>query len=207
MAIYFLPVLASLAALGNWQQWNDGYFSTAALLIGGPWLGNLMTIGAMVANLALLNSTMLTATPMPFTLAEDGYLPPFLTRRHPRYGTPWIAIVISAAIYASLALHSLGDLISIYGWLRGATTVMTLLSAWGLRRKRPDLPRAFRIPGGNLGLIYVIVLPLAMTCVALGNSPPIAMRWGPWALAAGPVVYIVVKWFARRAERAAAKAE
>jgi amino acid transporter len=158
-----------------------------------------MTVAAMVGNVALLNSTMLTATPMPFTLAEDGYLPPFLTRRHSRYGTPWIAILISAAIYASLALHSLGELISIYAFLRGATTVLTVLSAWGLRRKSPDLLRAFRIPGGSFGLIYVIAMPVVMTCVALTYSEPFARRWGPWALAAGPVVYFVVKWFAKRA--------
>ena len=198
IATYFLPPLAALAALGDWSQWKDGYFSTAALLIGGAWLGNLMTIGAMVGNVALLNGTMLTATPMPFTLAQDGYLPPFLTRRHPRYGTPWIAILISGAIYASLALHSLGELISIYAFLRGATTVLTVLSAWGLRRKHPHLPRPFRIPGGNLGLVYVIAMPTAMTAVALFNSEPIAKRWGPWALVAGPVVYYVVKWFAKR---------
>ena len=197
IATYFLPPLAALAALGDWSQWRDGYFSTAALLIGGAWLGNLMTIGAMVGNVALLNSTMLTATPMPFTLAQDGYLPPFLTRRHRRYGTPWIAILISGAIYASLALHSLGELISIYAFLRGATTVLTVLSAWGLRRKHPHLPRVFRIPGGKLGLFYVIALPTAMTALALFNSEPIAKRWGPWALAAGPVVYYVVKWFAK----------
>jgi amino acid transporter len=207
IATYFLPVLAGTAALGNWQQWNDGYFSTAALLIGGPWLGHLMAFAAMAGAVALLNSTMLTATPMPFALAEDGYLPPFLARRHPRYGTPWIAILISAAIYASLALHSLGDLISIYGWLRGATTALTVLSAWGLRRKQPDLPRGFRIPGGNLGLFYVIALPMAMTCVALFNSPQIAKLWGPCLLVAGPFVYVVVKWFAKRAARKAAKAE
>ena len=201
IATYFLPPFAALAALGNWQQWHDGYFSTAAQLIGGPWLGNLMTIGAMIGNVALLNGTMLTATPMPFTLAEDGYLPPFLTRKHPRYGTHWIAILISAAIYASLALNSLGELISIYVWLRAATTVMTVLSAWALRRKRPDLPRAFRIPGGNLGLVYVIAMPLAMTYVVIRYSDPIALRWGPWALAAGPVVYFVVKYFAKRAAK------
>ena len=166
-----------------------------------------MTIGAMIGNVALLNSTMLTATPMPFALAEDGYLPPFLTGRHRRYGTPWIAILISAAIYASLALHSLGELISIYAFLRGATTVLTVLSTWGLRRKRPDLPRTFRVPGGNLGLAYVIVTPLVMTVVALYNSEPIAKRWGPWALAAGPVVYVVVKWFARRAALQAGKTD
>jgi amino acid transporter len=207
IAIYFLPTLAALAAGGDWQQWKDGYFSTAALHIGGAWLGGLMTIAAMICNLALLNSTVLTSTRMPFTLAEDGYLPPFLTRRHRRYGTPWVAILISSTIYASLALHSLGELISIYVWLRAATTVLTVLAAWGLRRKRPDLPRAFRIPGGNLGMVYVIALPLAMTYVVLRYSDPVARRWGPWALAAGPVVYFVVKWFARPSAPAAAKTE
>jgi amino acid transporter len=205
IATYFLPPFAGLAALGNWSQWKDGYFSTAALLIGGPWLGSFMTIAAMVANVALLNSTVLTATPMPFTLAEDGYLTQFLTRRHPRYGTPWIAILISSTIYASLALHSLGELISIYVWLRAATTVLTVLSAWGLRRKRPDLPRAFRIPGGNLGLIYVIAMPLAMTYVILRYSDPIAIRWGPWALATGPVVYLLVKLFGKTVKQNSVK--
>ena len=125
-----------------------------------------------------------------------------ITRKHPRYGTPWIAILISAAIYASLALHTLGQLISIYVWLRAATTVLTVLSAWALRRKRPDLPRAFRIPGGRLGLAYVVALPIVMTCVViytLRYSDPISLRWGPWALATGPVVNFVVKWFAKRA--------
>jgi len=200
IATYFLPVFAGLAALGNWQQWKDGYFSTAAFLIGGQWLGSLMTVGAMIGNVALLNSTMLTASPMPFTLAEDGYLPPFIARRHARYGTPWIAILISAAIYASLALNSLGELISIYVWLRAVTTVMTVLAAWGLRRKRPDLPRPFRIPGSNLGLLYVIAMPVAMTYVVLRYSDPVAIRWGPWALAAGPIVYLIAKWFAKRAQ-------
>lgn len=200
IAAYFLPTFAALAAVDNWAQWKDGYFSTAAQMIGGPWLGTLMTLAAMIGNMALLNSTVLTTTRMPFALAEDGYLPPFLTAKHPRYGTPWIAILISAAIYASLALHTLGQLISIYVWLRAATTVLTVLSAWGLRHKRPDLPRAFRIPGGRLGLAYVIVLPILMTYVTLRYSEPIAKQWGPWALALGPAVYFVTRWFAKRAE-------
>ena len=62
MATYFLPTFASLAALNNWQDWHAGYFSTAASLIGGPWLGGWMTMAAMLANVALLNSTVLAST-------------------------------------------------------------------------------------------------------------------------------------------------
>ena len=76
-----------------------------------------------------------------------------------------------------------------------------------LRRKRPDLPRAFRIPGGNVGLAYSVALPIIMTCIVmytLRYSDPISLRWGPWALALGPVVYVVTQWFARRAAKQSA---
>ena len=42
-----------------------------------------------------------------------------------------------------------------------------------------------------------------MTCIALLNSDPVAKRWGLWALAAGPLVYFVCKWFAKRAAQKA----
>ena len=113
IAAYFLPTLAGLASAGHWQKWHTGYFSDAAEMIGGSFLGNLwlgtwMTLAAMVGNVALLNSTVLTTTRMPFAMAEDGYLPAALTRKHSRYGTPWLAIVVSAVIYALLAWQSLG---------------------------------------------------------------------------------------------------
>ena len=200
IATYFLPTFASLAALGNWQQWRTGYFSDAAALIGGHWLGLWMTLAAMIGNVALLNSTVLTTTRMPFAMAEDGYLPPILARHHKRYGTPSIAIVVSAVIYAALAVHTLGQLISIYVWLRAATTLLTVLSAWGMRRKHPELPRPFRIPVGAAGLWLSILLPAAMTYVALRFSEPIAQKWGPVALLAGPVVYWVIRLRSRSAQ-------
>jgi amino acid transporter len=193
IATYFLPTFAALGALNNWQEWRTGYFPNAAALIGGAWLGSWMTLAAMVCDVALLNSTVLTSTRMPFAMAEDGYLPSFLARKHSRYGTPAIAIVVSSLIYAALAFHTLGQLISIYLWLRAATTVLTVLAAWGIRRKFPELPRPFRIPGGAAGLWLVILPPISMTYVALRYSDPIAQRWGPIALLLGLVVYGLVK--------------
>jgi amino acid transporter len=190
IAAYFLPALASLAALGNWADWHTGYFSTAAQLIGGPWLGAWMTVAAMITYVSLLNATILASTRMPFAMAEDGYLPNALSGVHPRYGTPWIAIIASAVVYALLAVHSLLQLIAIYNWLRVATTVMTVLAAWQLRRKKPDMARPFVIPGGRLGLMYSVIAVIIMSVVALLGSDRFGLIWGPVALAAGPVLYL-----------------
>ena len=194
IAVYFLPTLASLAALGNWGSWHTRYFSDAAQLIGGPWLGAWMTVAAMVTCVALLNGTILASTRMPFAMAEDGYLPHVLSGIHRRYGTPWIAIIASAGIYGLLAMHSLVQLIVIYNWLRVATTVMTVLAAWQLRRKKPDMPRPFVIPGGKAGLIYSVVAVVIMSALALVGSDPYGLIWGPAALAAGPVVYWTLRF-------------
>ena len=193
IATYFLPTLFSLAALGNWQEWHTRYFSDAALLIGGRWLGFWMTMAATVTNISILNATVLTSTRMPFAMAEDGYLPPVFTAKHLRYGTPWIAIVVSSIVYGLLAFHTLTQLITVYMWLRIATTVMTVLSAWRLRQTVPDLPRPFRIPWGRAGLFYVVGAPLVMSGVALLGSDRFALRWGPVAILLGPIAYLFVR--------------
>src|SRR5579862_2031156 len=68
IATYFLPALFSLAALGDWDQWNSAYLPTAGLLIGGSLLGISLTMAAMLGNVSLLNATVLTSTRMPSTM-------------------------------------------------------------------------------------------------------------------------------------------
>jgi amino acid transporter len=129
---------------------------------------------------------------MPFAMAEDGYLSSALTRKQSRYGTPWLAIVVSAIIYALLAWQSLGQLISVYIWLRSATTVLTVVSAWKLRRTRPEMPRAFVIPGGRWGLVYVVGAPVVMAIVALLGGDRFATVGGAIAILLGPAVYLLI---------------
>ncbi len=197
IATYFLPTAASLAALNNWQDWGSGYFSEAARLIGGPWLALAMTVAAAVANVCLLNSTVLATTRMPFALAEDGFFPRGLTRLHPRFGTPVASILISVAVYALLAIHSLTQLITIYAWLRVATTLMTAVSGWRLRKTHPHLERPFKIPGGTVGLFYSVAAPVFMGIVATAGSilsaDKFALVWGPVTILLGPAAYLILR--------------
>jgi amino acid transporter len=191
MATYFLPALFSLAALGNWQEWNTAYLSKAAQLIGDGWLGFLMTIAAMLCNISLLNATVLTSTRMPSSMAEDGYLPPVFAAKHRKFGTPWIAILISSAIYALLAFHTLAQLLTVYVWLRCLVTVLTVLAAWKLRKVQPETQRPFRIPWGKAGLAYVVGAPILMAVIALVGSDNFALKWGPVPVTLGVVAYFV----------------
>ena len=189
VATYFLPALFSLAALGNWREWNTAYLPTAGSLIGGSWLGFLLTIAAMLGNVSLLNATVLTSTRMPSSMAEDGYLPAFFAGKHGKFGTPWIAILLSSVVYALLSFQTIAQLLTIYVWLRILVTVLTVLAAWRLRKLQPELQRPFRIPGGAGGLGYVVIAPLVMSVVALVGSDKFALKWGPIPVALGFLAY------------------
>src|SRR6202008_2731890 len=162
-----------------WAKWNTAYLPTAGLLIGGSMLGFALTVAAMLGNVSLLNATVLTSTRMPSSMAEDGYLPPLFAAKHPKFGTPWIAILISSALYALLAFHTMAQLLAVYVGLRILVTILTVLAAWRLRRLKPEMKRPFRIPGGNAGLVYAVIAPILMSVVALIGSDKFALKWGP----------------------------
>src|SRR5579864_4363180 len=85
---YTLPATLALAALGNWHEWQAGYIVTASRMVGGEVLGVAMLVASIVGTLALSNSTILYTTRIPATMAEDGFLPAWLGKIHPRFGTP-----------------------------------------------------------------------------------------------------------------------
>ena len=190
---YILPTTLALAALGNWQEWKTDYIVTASRLIGGPWLGAAMLIAAMIGTASLSNSTILYTTRIPATMAEDGYLPAWLGKIHPRYRTPARAIAVSALVYCILAKYQVEDLVNIYIWTRIATTILTLFAAWRMRAKLPDAPRSFRIPGGSLGLAYVLIFPVILCALKIAQSEDYVWKYAPWLLASGPVAYLILR--------------
>jgi amino acid transporter len=190
---YVCTPAAGLAALGNWQAWETGYMVTAARLVGGQALGTAMFAAAAIANLVLLESTILSVTRVPLTMAEDGYLHPSLARVSHRFGTPARSIVLTTLFCALLAVFTVPQLIAVYAWSRIATSTLTLISFWQMRRKFPDLPRSFRVGGGTLGALTIVVVPILLFAWALFNSDPSTRLWGVLSLVSGPVAYAWIR--------------
>jgi len=196
---YVLPTVAGLAALGNWQDWAGAYFSPAAAKIGGAWLGHFMTIGALCSNALLLNVTMLATSRYPLTLAQDGFLPKFLAKMHPKFGTPTLTLLFGSLTYSLLSLFDFTQLIIIYSWFQMSSTLLLYANVWAMRRSHADMPRPFKIPFGKPGLVLAMIPTYLIVLVAMGSTvwkegivDEKQLLIGGLALASGPVVYVIV---------------
>ncbi|HZS05640.1 MAG TPA: APC family permease [Blastocatellia bacterium] len=119
----------------------------------------IMSVGAMFSVTGTLNTVMLTAPRLMFAMAEQGQLPRILAATHWRFHTPWVAILVSAAIMLAFTLF--GTFISaltISTVIRLLVYIATCLSVPVLRR-RGDVPRpAFRVPAGTAVSLAATVL-------------------------------------------------
>jgi len=122
----------------------------------------LVELGA-IAGLSSVMVVMMMAQPRIFySMANDGLLPPFAKKIHPRFRTPHITSIITGVVVAIAAgftpIGALGELVSI-----GTLLAFVIVSAGViiLRRRRPDLDRPFKVP-------FVPLVPILSIVVCLG---------------------------------------
>jgi APA family basic amino acid/polyamine antiporter len=123
--------------------------SVGIAVTGKAWLTTIVEIGA-IAGLSSVMLVMLLGQPRIFySMARDGLFPPIGARVHPKFGTPHITTMITGVLCAvaggALPIDILGELTSV-GTL--FAFVLVSLGVLILRLKRPDIPRAFKVPGG-----------------------------------------------------------
>ncbi len=130
----------------------------AATRVLGPWGGALIAVGALVSITGTLGAILLAAPRLPFAMAEGGGLPRLLATTHPRFHTPWAAILVTSILMLALSLSTsfLGAL-TIGTIIRLVTFVLTCVAMLVLRRRR-DVPEAtFRVPLGGVAATLALV--------------------------------------------------
>jgi amino acid transporter len=168
---YILPMSAALASGAlDWSAWTTGALPRVAQVVGGDWLGHAVAGGAVVSTAGLFMSLLLTNSRLPYILARDGLMPGTLSAVHPRFGTPWVAVVVSAFFYAAFAAFTFRDLIVLNIWLYSLSLVVELAAFVRLRLAEPGLARPWRVPGGLSGAMVVAGLPCLFALAAMATA-------------------------------------
>jgi basic amino acid/polyamine antiporter, APA family len=108
----------------------------------------LVSVFVMISSFSSLNGSMLASPRVFFAMADDGLLFQAIAKVHPRYQTPYVAIILAAilgvALVMSRSFERLTDTFVLAIWPFYALGVAAI---YRLRASRPDLPRPYRAIG------------------------------------------------------------
>jgi APA family basic amino acid/polyamine antiporter len=139
-------------------------------------------IVAAIALITTTNTTLLAVTAasrVMYGMAARDALPACLARLDPGRKTPVLAIAVAASIAAIFALF--GDFALIAAVTDFAVYLVFLAvnaAVLVLRRRRPDLPRPFAVPGAVRGLPIIPILGIVSVIVMLLHLDPVAAAVG-----------------------------
>ncbi|MEX2151841.1 MAG: APC family permease [Gemmatimonadaceae bacterium] len=201
--VYVLVQVASQGVLGASLAGRSAPLTDVAEAVMGPFGGAMLGVAVVLSTFGYLCGMILAIPRALFAFARDGVLPAALAGVHPRFHTPWIAIVVQGVLSLILALSSgfeplviLANVAVLFVYLGCAA------AAWQLRRKgiRDEGDATVKpVPGSSfaapLAAIVIIALLTSVTADEWKVSGAVA--------AVGMLFY----WFARLRTRREVPAE
>jgi len=134
---------------------------------GGRWIA----AAVMISTFGTTNAIILATARVYFSMARRGVFPQSLGHAHPRFHTPGASLILqgvwSALLLFSGTFDTLTDTLIFVSWIFYAA------GAYGvfvLRRKEPDAPRPYRVPGYPLVPWIFIVFALIYLVFTIYND-------------------------------------
>jgi APA family basic amino acid/polyamine antiporter len=177
IGIYMLANVAYLAALGpQHMAQSERVAAEAVSATFGPGAGKLIAAAILVSMFSAANGVTLTASRVYYAMAHDGVFFRGLGEVHARFGTPSLAIAWSslcAMVFAATGtFEQLLTYVVFAGWLFYA---LGAASIFVYRRRHPDWPRPFRVPGFPVTPILFILSALAIVGNTIVSQPTRAL--------------------------------
>ena len=202
---YLLPVGAVARAGLDPNAWTDGGWVDAARLVGGGALALAIALAGMLGAVGSFGALMMSFTRLPGVMADDGYLPKIFTRTN-RAGMPWVAILVSAVLWAVCYPLGFERSLILDMLLTGLSILLEFWALVALRIREPNLHRPYRVPGGTLGAVLIGLPPLGLIIATLvrnsremiGSTSELTV--GLSLIAAGIISYVVIGAIGRRAQ-------
>lgn len=165
-AVLYVAMATVLTGMVPFQK-LDSDAPVAVALDAHPqlaWLSSLVKVGVIAGMTSVILTSLLGQPRILLSMADDGLLPPAISRCHARFKTPHVATVwtglFAALIAAVFPLDLLADLISM-GILLAFAVVCTGVLV--LRYTRPNEHRPFRVPWAPFTCVFGTLYCLALT--------------------------------------------
>jgi len=173
VVLYVLANLGYIAALGPQAvAASDRIAADAGISVFGPIAGRIVGLLILISIFSAANGIMLTAPRMYFAMARDGVFFKRLAIVHPKLGTPAFAIIAIAVWAGALASTGTFEQLLTYvvftGWIFYG---LGALSVFVYRRREPDAPRPFRVPGYPLTPVLFVASAAALVLNTLVTQP------------------------------------
>jgi len=164
---YLLPLAVALGAVdSNRNDWENGYLTTVASKIGGPWLGAWVVLAAAVSNVGLFMAAFSADCFQLMGMAERGLLPRVFAMRS-RFGTPTVAVLTGYVVISFLSFQDVTSLIEMMNVNYSLALLMEYAAFIQLRIKRNDVHRPFRIPLNTFGCILFLSPAVAILIIII----------------------------------------
>ena len=139
----------------------------AAKATGNFTLVAAVSLGALIATVSVLLTSLIGLSRVAFAMARNGQLPTSIARVSSRFGTPYVSVLMMGALLTVLAFAlDLKQAAAITSFALLATHVIVNLSAIRLRKKMPSSAKKFRVPFfpliPSLGLISCVILMFSL---------------------------------------------
>lgn len=201
--VYVSLQLVAQGVLGPALVGDPTPLATAAGRVFGPWGVVLLSTGFMISAFGYLSGMMLAVPRALYAFGRDGILPRQFAVVHPRYRTPWVAIIAQSLLAWTLSVTNSFETLAIIANVSAALIYLgCAAAAWRLRRTAPPAGDGtlFRMPGG------AVVPALAAVAILFLLATVTGKEWSVLAavLAAASLLYFLA---ARRPADATAQFE
>ena len=166
-----------------------------ATALFGEFGAHAVSVAAMLSILGFVNVLLMGNPRIPYAMARDGLFFRAVGSVHERFGTPHVAIVITALWALALLLATRGNLGALLSGVVFADWIFFGLggaSLFVLRRKYPDRPRPYRVPGYPVVPALFVLAALAGVASAWLAAPTTSLS-GTVLLVAGTFAYRMIR--------------
>jgi amino acid transporter len=199
IVIYVAANLAYIAVLPISRiQTSPLVAADVAQQLVGSWGVSLVSIAIVLATIGTLNASLLTTPRIFFAMADDGLLFRAIADVHPKYKTPYRAILLSAGLgVVFVLLGTFDQLADTFITAIVPFYALSVAAIFPLRRRATYQP-PYRVPGYPIVPALFVLATLYILASAIVDP---RTRWGTLAVLGGALAGIPVYYIARRHRR------